>query len=43
MNGYNLSIEGIRKGVLLLSNKRVRGWTSGRRLPIENFVKQPSW
>ena len=46
--GYLFSIEGtcIYKGYLFTFSakmvcKKVRGWTSGQRLPILNFVKYP--
>ena len=44
--GYHLSIEGIPKGyergtLQKMVCKRVRGWTSGRSLSVQEFVEYP--
>ena len=45
MKGVPFSMEGIRKGYLFCKNKKVyergRAWSSGRRLPEQNFVGCP--
>ena len=44
MKGVPFLNEGYIKGYLFakMVNERVRGWTSGRILPVLNFVKYPT-
>ena len=44
MKGVPFSMEGIRKGYLFYQKmvyKRVKDWTSGRNLPVQNFIECP--